>query len=169
MSDNLKKSDAQGQKPTSLDNFWMETGQNAVKEAIGRQEEAAKQLISITSILQAIYFAAISFSNLKNALILQDLHGWLLVIFIALFVSPIALWLISLRFAVRVLVPIIRSTNLNSPTMIQEMYQDAIDYKTKHLQRAHWALVLGFLPLVVCIIVYLAWVQVPISLPPSTS
>lgn len=146
------------QESTPLDNFWLETGQNTVKEAIRRQEEAAKQLISITSILQATYFAAISFSNLKNAFILQDFHGGFPVIVIALFVSPITLWLISLGFAVKVLMPVIRNYNLDSPTMVKKTYEDAVNYRGKYLKRAYQALVLGFLLLVGSIVVYLVWV-----------
>jgi hypothetical protein len=145
--------------PPPLDNFWLETGQNTVKEAISRQEEAAKQLIGITSILQATYFAAISFSNLKNALASQNLHGWILGIFIVLFVLPITLWLISLGFAANVLMPVIRYYQLDSPTEIQKTYEKASEYRKKQLERAYQMLVLGFLLLVVSIIVYLAWLK----------
>lgn len=142
------------QESTPLDDFWLETGQNTVKEAINRQEGAAKQLISITSILQATYFAAISFSNLKNAFISQKLPGWGVI----LFVSPIVLWLISLGFAVKVLMPVIRNYSLDSPTMVKKIYEDAVNYRGKYLQLAHLALVLGFLLLVVSIIIYLVCV-----------
>lgn len=119
--------------------------------------EAAGVGIEITSILQAIYFAAISFSNLKNTFILQDFHGWLLAIIVAMFVSPIILWFFSLCFVVKVLVPVIRNYNLDSPTMIQKTYENAVNYRSKYLRRAYQTLVLGFLLLVVSIIVYLVW------------
>ena len=52
-----------------LDSFWLQMGQDNVKNTINRQEDAAKQLISLTSVVEAIYFAAISFSDLKTALV----------------------------------------------------------------------------------------------------
>jgi len=73
-----------GERVTEEDILWLEMGKSVVKDAVHRVEEAAKQLISITSALQAIYFAAISFSDLKKAFVMQDLYGWILV---ALFVS----------------------------------------------------------------------------------
>jgi hypothetical protein len=81
-------------------------------------EEAAKQLISITSLTQGIYFAAIFFSDLKKVLIVNDWHGLLLVL---LFTSPILLWLISLGFAVRVFIPDTYKTNLQSPDLAKEI------------------------------------------------
>jgi len=43
-------------------------GRSVSKESIAALEDAAKQLISITSLTQGIYFAAISFSDLKKPL-----------------------------------------------------------------------------------------------------
>ncbi len=74
--------------PSSVDRFWLDAARGAARESIPALEEAAKQLISITSLTQGIYFAAISFSDLKAALVVQDLQGWLLVL---LFASPIVL------------------------------------------------------------------------------
>lgn len=144
--------------PSAMDRFWLETARGATKESIPALEEAAKQLISITSLTQGIYFAAISFSDLKAELAVQDLLGWFLVF---LFASPIVLWLISLAYAVRVFAPETYKTNLQSPQLAREMLARMADYKHLQLQRAHRALLLGFLLLVVNIIVYLAWYPLP--------
>jgi len=119
-------------------------------------EEAAKQLISITSLTQGIYFAAISFGDLKKALVIHDWQGWLLIL---LFVSPIVLWLVSLTYAVRVFSPETYKTNLQSPDLAREMLQNIVAYKHKQLRLAHKALLLGFVLLVVNIIAYLGWIS----------
>lgn len=137
-----------------MDRFWLETARSVSKESIAALEDAAKQLISITSLTQGIYFAAISFSDLKKALVVHDWIGWLPVL---LFASPIVLWLVSLTYAVRVFSPDTYNTNLQSPDLAREMLQDIVAYKHKQLKLAHRALLIGFVLLVVNIIVYLGW------------
>jgi hypothetical protein len=80
---------------------------------------------------------------------------------VGLFVSPIIIWLFSLGYSVRVLVPIARNTNLNSPNDIRTIFTEAIYYKMKYLNHAHLALILGFIPLAASIVVYLVWMQIP--------
>jgi hypothetical protein len=146
----------QGGSLTKLDRFWLETARGAAKESVAALEEAAKQLISVTSLLQAIYFAAISFSELKESLVVvEGVKDWLLIL---LFVLPIILWLASLGFAVRVFKPETYKTNLSSPDLARSMYGEMVAYKHQQLRRAHLFLVLGFLPLVVNIVLYLAWI-----------
>jgi hypothetical protein len=140
---------------SAMDRFWLETARSVSKESISALEEAAKQLISVTSLTQGIYFAAISFSDLKKALVVHDWQGWLLVL---LFASPIILWLVSLAFAVRVFSPETYKTNLQSPDLAREMLQEIVAYKHRQLKLAHTALLLGFVLLVVNIIVYLGWI-----------
>ncbi|MDF0590108.1 hypothetical protein [Candidatus Methanocrinis natronophilus] len=140
---------------TKLDRFWLETARGAAKESVAALEEAAKQLISVTSLLQAIYFAAISFSDLKGALAAEGEIRWALVL---LFVLPVVLWLLSLSYAVLVFKPESYRTNLSSPDLARSMYGEIVGYKHRQLQRAHLFLVLGFVPLVVNIVIYLAWI-----------
>jgi len=146
-----------GEPPTALKIFWLEMGKEAVKEARNKQEEAARQIITITSVLQAIYFAAISFSDLKKVLVAQEVLGGQLIVVITLFVSPIIIWLLSLGFAVRVIVPVTYYAYLESPDQLKDRYIKAVSFKSKYLGRAHKALVLGFVAVVVNIIVYLVW------------
>ncbi len=142
----------QAAQPSAMDHFWLETARSVSKESIAALEDAAKQLISITSLTQGIYFAAISFSDLKKALVVHDWEGWLLVF---LFASPIILWFISLRFAILVFKPETYKTNLQSPDLAKEMLQDIVAYKHRQLKFAYKALLVGFFLLVVNIIVYL--------------
>ena len=144
--------EVQGAQPSAMDRFWLETARNAAKESIRSLEEAAKQLITVTSLTQGIYFAAISFSDLKRALVVQDEKGWLLVL---LFASPIIFWLISLGYAILVFTPETYKTNLQSP---RSGTRDASGYNRLQAQaasNAYHALLIGFLLLVANIVIYL--------------
>jgi p-aminobenzoyl-glutamate transporter AbgT len=149
-------------QPSVMDRFWLDTARSATKESIGALEDDAKQLISITSLIQGIYFAAISFGDLKMALVVHDWQGWLTVL---LFASPIALWLVSLAFAVRVFTPEIYKTNLQSPDLAKGMLQQITAYKYKQLRWAHVALLLGFVLLVINIVLYLGWMPQSVASP----
>ena len=91
---------------------------------------------------------------------LRDMHkvmavsgseAWLT---IALFVSPIVLWLVCLFFAVRVFTPETYKTNLSSPEMAEKFYRDMVRYKHRNLMRAYWALLSGFVPMLAAIVCY---------------
>jgi hypothetical protein len=151
MNDNKKTKE-------ELNSFWLQMGQDNVKKTLDRQEEAAKQIISLTSVLEAIYFAAISFSDLKTALTSQNIPCNQLIIFVAFFVSPIIFWLLSLGFAIRVAVPVTKIADLKSPRQLGDLYVETVNYKSKYLRLAHVALVLGFVPLAVNIVIYIVWV-----------
>lgn len=141
-----KPSEVQGGKLTSLDHFWLETVRNAAKESVSALEEAAKQMITITSLLQGIYFAAISFSDIKKALgQFTDIQGWLIT---GALLLPLLLWIISLAFAVLVFKPRLYLTNLDSPDVARKSYEEIITYKHQQLQRSHLMLVLGFVSLI---------------------
>ena len=169
MSENSEMKDASTEKSSALDSeplddldsFWLDTMRDVTKNSISAIEDAAKQLIPIISILQAIYFAAISFSNLKAS---PMLHNPLVVF---LFVSPVICWFISLAFAISVFIPRKFQTNLNSPSRSSRTYDKIADSKQKLLWYAYIALLIGFVPLLVCIVVYLYYIPVPI--PPSNS
>ena len=160
----MKKTDPdvpeiQGGALTPLDRFWLDTARNAAKESAASLEEAAKQLIGITSLSQGIYFAAISLGDVKKGLALfSGQQQWLVV---AGLVLPLLLWIVSLWFAIRVFKPETYKTNLNSPDLAREMYYEVVAYKKKQLQRAYYALVLGFVPLVVNVVAYLVYFPAP--------
>ena len=54
--------------PEPMDKFWLTTIQTAAQGSVAALEDAAKQLVTITSFAQTLYFAAISFGDLKKAL-----------------------------------------------------------------------------------------------------
>ena len=149
------KADAVGEPVTELDEFWLEIARDTVKESISSLEEAAKQLISAVTLVEGIYFATVSFSDLRKVTAVQGTDAWLRVL---LFVSPIVIWLICLFFAVRVFTPETYKTNLSSPELAEGVYKEMVGYKHRNLKRAYWALMAGFVMMVVAVVYYLKFV-----------
>ena len=150
--------EVQGGALTPLDRFWLDTARDAAKGSAASLEEAAKQLIGITSLSQGIYFAAISLGDVKKGLAqFSGQQQWLIV---AALVLPLLLWIASLWFTIRVFKPETYKTNLNSPDLAREMYYEVVGYKKKQLQRAYLALVVGFVPLIVNVVGYLIYFPV---------
>ena len=158
MPDNPVTPDAIGEPVTELDEFWLETARTAVRESVASLEEAAKQLIGAVTLVEGIYFAAISFSDLSKVMAVQGPEAWFR---IGLFVLPIVLWLVCLFFAVRVFTPKNYETNLSSPELAEQLYLGLVGYKHRNLKRAYWALLAGFVPLVVAVVYYLKLLDGP--------
>jgi hypothetical protein len=158
MSGNPATPDAIGEPVTELDEFWLETARTVVRESVASLEEAAKQLIGAVTLVEGIYFAAISFSDLSKVMAVQGTEADLRIL---LFVSPIILWLVCLFFAVRVFTPKTYKTNLSSPQLAEQLYQELVSYKHRNLKRAYWALLAGFVPLVMAVVYYLRLLDGP--------
>lgn len=158
MPNNPTDQDAIGEPLTDMDEFWMETARTSVKESVSSLEAAAKQLIGAVTLVEGIYFAAISWSDMKTIMAVQGGVAWLR---IALFVSPIVLWLACLFFATRVFTPETYQTNLSSPDLAEQFHRDLVRYKHKNLKRAHKALLAGFALMLLAIIVYLRLLDGP--------
>lgn len=156
MAGNAGAPDAVGEPVTDLDDFWLQTARGMVKESIASLEEAAKQLISAVTLVEGIYFAAVSFSDLRKVMAVQGTDAWLRII---LFISPIVFWLICLFFAVRVFTPETYKTNLSSPDLAKKAYNDAVGHKHRNLKRAYWALLIGFVPLLIAMVYYLKFLD----------
>jgi p-aminobenzoyl-glutamate transporter AbgT len=158
MPGNPAAPDAIGEPVTELDEFWLETARTAVRESVASLEEAAKQLIGAVTLVEGIYFAAISFSDLSKVMAVQGTEADLRIL---LFVTPIVLWLVCLFFAVRVFTPETYKTNLSSPQLAEQLYRELVSYKHRNLKRAYWALLAGFVPLVVAVVYYLRLLDGP--------
>jgi hypothetical protein len=158
MPANADASDAIGEPVNELDEFWLETARTAVRESVASLEEAAKQLIGTVTLVEGIYFAAISFSDLSKVMAVQGTQADFRIL---LFVSPIVLWLVCLFFAVRVFKPETYRTNLSSPQLAEQLYRELVGYKHRNLKRAYFALLARFVPLVVAVVYYLKLLDGP--------
>src|SRR5947209_17385467 len=83
--------------PEETRSFWREMGKNMIHESIGTIDETSKQLVTVTAILEGLYFHAIAFSSLHG----KVSNPWSLV----LYLLPIGLLLISLSAALLVFFP----------------------------------------------------------------
>lgn len=128
------------------DPFWRENAQKLVGESISTIEEVAKQLIAVNSLLEGIYFHAITFSNVKPVL-----TGWLVVIYLA----PIVLWLLSLVFAVITLSPKSYEINIKSSRESKEKFEEVVSRKHTMLKLSEFFLIVSFVPLFFAIAHYL--------------
>ncbi|KAF5071335.1 hypothetical protein DSECCO2_213180 [anaerobic digester metagenome] len=127
--------------------------EKTLNESFTVLEGSAKQLLGVIPILQGIYFAAISFSKINIAILNNIVFEGIL---IALFVSPVVLWLISIWFAMRVIKPEMYDVHMCSPSVIKKFAETVCRKKYKYLNTAHKVLIAGFAVLPLNIIVYLA-------------
>jgi hypothetical protein len=153
MSGTIAPKPSVGQAVTEEDLLWLEVLNTAIKNMPSSYDEPAKQLITISGVLQGLYFVAISFSTLKDQISIKCAWDC---IFNFVFILPVILWLGSLFFAIRVIMPKLRDRiSRVSTSEIQQRWQDDRDYKSQNLKRAQWLLVLGFIPLIISICCYM--------------
>lgn len=148
----------EGKPLGAIDALSLGTIRTDAKSSLGALEEAAKQLITVVGFSQTVYFAAISFSDVRT---FEKHFGlWehtLLAVALAL---PLLLWICSLAFAILVFMPEHYMTNLGSPDLGKEDHEGIVQCKRKRLQKAYLALLGGFIPLLINVIVYLMFIPV---------
>lgn len=128
------------------DPFWRQNAQKLVEGSIDILDNMAKQLIALVTLLEGLYFHAITFSDLRGTL-----SGWL----IWLYIAPIAIWMASLLFAVWTLFPKTYKINIGSSRNSKEIYEQIVSKKHFRLNVSATLLVLSFLPLMVAVYYYL--------------
>lgn len=116
-------------------------------ESISTIEDVAKQLIAVNSLLEGIYFHAITFSDVKPVMT----STWIAVIYL----SPIFLWLMSLVFAVLTLSPNAYKININSSSASKETFEEIVSKKHGMLKVSEVFLILSFIALMVALAHYL--------------
>ena len=133
--------------------FWRGVIESVYKDSLKSFDEAAKQVVSITTLLKAIYVSVVSFSEVREGIrSLQDFQQELITFLLLL---PLIFWLLSLLFATQVFIPREYPTNLASPEKLQDTYQRIARDKSSTLKKSHLLLILGFIPLLINIIYFL--------------
>ncbi len=130
--------------------FWRENAQRLVSESISTIEEVAKQLIALNSLLEGIYFSAITFSDLKP--VLTNLIA-------AIYLAPILFWLLSLVFAVLTLSPRSYAININSSRDSKDIFNEIVSKKHTMLMWSEVFLILSFIALFIAVGHYLLAVK----------
>ena len=133
--------------PVEPNPFWRANAEKLVGESITTIEDVAKQLIVVNSLLEGIYFHAITFSDVKPALG----SYWTGIIYIL----PIALWLISLVFAVLTLSPKSCTININSSRNSKETFENIVSKKHGRLEISETLLIVSFVALMAAVWHYL--------------
>lgn len=127
--------------------FWKDTAKGLLGESIKSIEEAAKQIIGVASILEGLYFHAITYSNIRSSLDTPLL---------LLYISPLVCWLVSLCFAVLVFFPRTYAGNISSWRDSKAAFEQIVKYKHNMLKAAGIFLALGALFLLMAMWAYLA-------------
>lgn len=131
--------------PVEPNPFWKKNAEKLVGESILVVEDTAKQFVVVTGLLQGIYFHAIAFSDIKEA------EGYSALIYLA----PLVLWLISLIFAVMVLIRKKYEININSTTDSKEKFEDMVKIKYGYIWISGFFLILSFVALAIAFLHYL--------------
>ena len=138
--------------PAEPNPFWKKNAEKIVGESVSIVEDTAKQFVTVTGLLQGIYFHAITFSDVKVA------EGYSVLIYLA----PLVLWLLSLIFAVMVLFRKIYRININSTSDSKEKFEEMVKAKYRYIWVSGVFLILSFVALAVAILHYLG-VIFPVS------
>jgi hypothetical protein len=135
--------------PVADQEYWEKIKREEPLSAIAKCEEAAKQLIALTSLTITIYIGIISFGDiLKQPLALRPTLLFLLL--------PLPFWLTSLILATRVIVP-----RAYAAKQIQEDYLKISRVKYSLLRWSYYFLIISMLALIAVIALYLLFVPPP--------
>ena len=137
---------------------WRKVWNEAPVQALTRVEDAAKQMIAITTGLQGLYIAIFVFSNIRVQ-VMATLGGVLGVLVLLLFFTPVVCWLVSLFYATRVFVPSVRpSVNFNEVSAsawqkVKDAYGRVSEEKLRWLHSSHRWLIASFVLVLIAVVV----------------
>jgi len=126
--------------------FWKKNAESLVGGSIAAMEDTAKQIIVVTSLLEGLYFHAITFSDLRG-----ELEGDMLVVYLA----PLALWLASLSLAILTLSRKDYQININSSSDSKQVFEAIVEKKYSRLKMAEVFLIASFIFLFWAVFSYL--------------
>jgi hypothetical protein len=132
---------------SSIRDFWLERGKGLVKESINTIDETAHQIITITGILEGLYFHAIAFSDLRGTLIID----WKL----SVFLFPILSLLLSLIAALMVFFPKRYDLEMRSWEAAKLVYERTLKRKLLMLKISALFLVFGVIGLLAAMLLFL--------------
>ena len=159
---------AQGQQFSSdeekilqeMTEHWRKVWNEAPVQALTRVEDAAKQMIVITTGLQGLYIAIFAFSTIR-AQVMAAPGGILGVLILLLFCLPVGCWLVSLFYATRVFVPRVRpGVNFNEVSAgawqkVKDAYGRVSEEKLCWLHYSHRWLIASFVLVLIAILLLL--------------
>jgi hypothetical protein len=126
--------------------FWRDIGKEMIRQTIASIDEPAKQIIGVAGILEGLYFHAIAFADLRG-----QVAGWAMIVYL----SPIALLLVSLIAALLVFFPDYYRLNFNASEASRQVYERVVAGKLVALRFASGFLALGVGALFLAVLAYL--------------
>jgi len=127
--------------------FWHGVVQDTVKNSVATIDETARQIITVVTILEGLYFHAITYSDLRG----QQLS----VLLISVYLGPLIFWLFSLISASLVFLPRIYSLNIFSSDAAKTLHENMLYRKYIFLLLSLLWVVIGSACLIGSIVVYL--------------
>src|SRR5690348_17278140 len=138
---------------------WRKVWNEAPVQAVMSIEDAAKQMIVVTTGLQGLYIAIFVFSTIR-AQVMAAPGGVLGALILLLFFTPVVCWLVSLFYATRVFVPRVQpDVNFNEVSAsawqkVKDAYGRVSEEKLLWLQRSHRWLIASFVLVLIAVIVF---------------
>lgn len=147
---------------------WRKVWNEAPVQALSRIEDAAKQMIVITTGLQGLYIAIFAFSSIR-AQVMAAPGGIFGVLILLLFCMPVGCWLVSLCYATRVFVPRVQpDVNFNELSAgawqkVKDTYGSVNEVKLRWLHYSHRWLIASFVLVLIAILLLLFLPGAPIE------
>jgi hypothetical protein len=138
---------------------WRKVWNEAPVQAVTRIEDAAKQMIAVTTGLQGLYIAIFAFSTIRTQVMAAP-GGVVGMLILLLFISPVVCWLVSLFYATRVFVPRVQpDVNFNEVSAsawqkVKDAYGRVNEEKLRWLQRSHCWLIASFVLVLIAVVVF---------------
>src|SRR5436309_5859401 len=133
---------------------WRTVWNEAPVQALTRVEDAARQMIVVTTGLQGLYIAIFVFSNIRAQV--MAVPGGMLILL--LFFTPVVCWLVSLWYATRVFVPRVQPdinfNELSTSTWqkVKDSYGRVSEEKLCWLHRSHRWLIASFVLVLIAVV-----------------
>lgn len=137
---------------------WRKVWNEAPVQALTRIEDAAKQMIVVTTSLQGLFVALFVFSTIR-AQVMATPGGVLGVLILLLFCTPVMCWLVSLFYATRVFVPRVQpDVNFNEVSAsawqkVKDTYGRVSEEKLRWLHLSHRWLIASFILVLLAVVV----------------
>jgi hypothetical protein len=141
-----------------ITDHWRKVWNEASVQALARVEDAAKQMIVVTTGLQGLYVAIFAFSNIRLQVMAVP-GGVFGVLILLLFFSPVVCWLLSLLHATRVFVPRVQpDVNFNEVSAsawqkVKDTYGQVNEEKLHSLHRSHRWLIVSFVLMLIAVLI----------------
>jgi hypothetical protein len=139
----------EGSPPKTESDFWLDQGKRILPDYITAMQAAAKSLIIVLAMLEAVYLAILGFAECapKSMPMIQK----------SLFMTPPLFWLAALYYCLRVLMFERYEINLRSPSDIRTKSEYILEDKHDSLQWAYWLLLSGVVAAAMLLIFRTRW------------